>query len=94
MDGKLLVTGLKNACALAGIDAAARGIVFHSHRHYYAARMVDRMTADQIARITGHKSQAVFDEYADHITRENLEEAGAVGAEVFGNILQFHRKGA
>jgi integrase len=94
MDGKLLIKGLKNACALAGIDAAAREIVFHSHRHYYAARMVDVMTADQITRITGHKSRAVFDEYADHITRENLEEAGAAGAQVFGNILQFHRKGA
>ena len=94
MDGKLLIKGLKSACALAGIDAAARGIVFHSHRHYYAARMADIMTADQITRITGHKSRAVFDEYADHITRENLEEAGAVGAKVFGNIVQFHRKGA
>jgi integrase len=94
MDNKLLIEGLKNACSLAGIDAAARGIVFHSHRHYYAARMADRMTADQITRITGHKSRAVFEEYADHITRENLEEVGAVGAEVFGNILQFRKKGA
>ncbi|MDR1507770.1 MAG: tyrosine-type recombinase/integrase [Treponema sp.] len=90
---KSLVRGLKEACSLAGIDAAARGIVFHSHRHYYAARMTDRMTADQISRITGHKSLAVYEEYADHITNENLEEVGAVGAEVFRNVLQF-RKGA
>jgi integrase len=93
MDNKLLVKGLKAACSLAGIDAEARGIVFHSHRHYYAARMADRMTADQISRITGHKSRAVFEEYADHIITENLEEVGAVGAEVFKNVLQF-RKGA
>jgi integrase len=93
VDGKLLVEGLKGACSHAGIDAAACGIVFHSHRHYFAARMVDRMTADQITRITGHKSRAVFKEYADHIIDENLEEAGAVGAEVFKNVLQF-RKGA
>jgi integrase len=93
MDSKLLVEGLKDACSRAGIDAAARGIVFHSHRHYYAARMADKMSADQITRITGHKSQAVYEEYADHIINENLEEVGAVGAEVFKNILQF-RKGA
>jgi hypothetical protein len=35
----------------------------------------------------------VFEEYADHITAENLAEVGRVGAEVFGNILQY-RKGA
>jgi integrase len=93
MDNKILIGGLKEACSLAGIDAAARGIVFHSHRHYYAARMTDKMTADQITRITGHKSRAVFEEYADHLINENLEEVGAVGAEVFKNILQF-RKGA
>jgi hypothetical protein len=51
------------------------------------------MTADQVSRITGHKSRAIFDEYADHITEENLEEVGRVSAEVFGNVLQF-RKGA
>jgi integrase len=93
MDNKLLIKGLNSACSLAGIDAAARGIVFHSHRHYYAARMADKMTADQITRITGHKSRAVYEEYADHVINENLEEVGAVGAEVFKNVLQF-RKGA
>jgi integrase len=93
MDNKVLIRGLKEACSLAGIDASAGNIVFHSHRHYYAARMADKMTADQITRITGHKSRAVYEEYADHIIDENIEEVGAVGAEVFRNILKF-RKGA
>jgi integrase len=93
IDRSVLLDGLHDALAGIGIDAKARGIVFHSWRHYYAARMADRMTADQVSRITGHKSKAVFEEYADHITEENLEEVGRVGAEVFGNILQF-RKGA
>ncbi|MDR1249039.1 MAG: tyrosine-type recombinase/integrase [Treponema sp.] len=93
MDSKLLVKGLHAACSHAGIDATERGIVFHSHRHYYAARMVDRMTAEQVSRVTGHKSMAVFEEYADHVTKENLEEVRAAGAEVFKNVLQF-RKGA
>jgi hypothetical protein len=55
--------------------------------------MTDKMTADQISRITGHKSRAVYDEYADHIINENIEEAGNVAAKVFSNIVQF-RKGA
>jgi integrase len=94
MDNKILIKGLKEACSQAGIDAAARGIVFHSHRHYYAARMADRMTAEKVSRVTGHKSLAVYEEYADHVTNENLEEVRAVGAEVFKNVLQFRKGGA
>ena len=93
VDRSVLLDGLHDALAGIGIDAGERGIVFHSWRHYFAARMADVMTADQVSRITGHKSRAVFEEYADHITEENLEEVGRVGAEVFGNILSF-RKGA
>jgi integrase len=74
------------------IDTQARNIVFHSWRHYYAARMMDKMTAEQVTRITGHKSEAVFAEYADHIIAENLEQMGKAGAEVFGNIIQFSKK--
>ena len=91
VDRSVLLGGLHDALAGIGIDAGARGIVFHSWRHYYAARMADRMTADQVSRITGHKSRAVFEEYADHITEENLEEVGRVSAEVFGNILLFEK---
>lgn len=93
IDRNVLLDGLHDALAGIGIDAKGRGIVFHSWRHYYAARMADRMTADQVSRVTGHKSRAVYEEYADHVTEENLEEVGRVGAEVFGNILRF-KKGA
>jgi integrase len=93
VDRSVLLDGLHDTLAGIGIDAGSRRIVFHSWRHYYAARMADRMTADQVSRITGHKSRAVFEEYADHITEQNLEEVGRVGAEVFSNLLQF-RKGA
>jgi integrase len=93
LDQKILLDGLKGACKAAGIDAQARGIVFHSHRHFYAARMSDKMTADQITRITGHKSRAVFDGYADHVITENLEVMRQAAAQSFGNILQF-KKGA
>ena len=89
LDRSVLLDGLQEALAEIGIDAQERGIVFHSWRHYYAARMADRMTADQVSRVTGHKSRAVYEAYADHITAENLEEVGRVGAEVFGNLLQF-----
>jgi integrase len=95
MDNKFLIDGLKAACKAIEIDPVARNIVFHSWRHFYAARMVDKMTAEQVQRVTGHKSRAVFEEYADHVTEENLEAMGKAGAEVFGNILPFkNKKGA
>jgi integrase len=89
IDGKFLLAGLKDACTAAGIDADKRGIVFHSHRHFYAARMADDMTAEQVPRITGHKSLAVFEEYADHIEAKNLDAMRNVAARKFGNILKF-----
>jgi integrase len=92
MDGKLLLNGLAEACSLAGIDSRARNIVFHSWRHYYAARMADKLAAEKVARVTGHKSLAVYGEYADHATDENLEEGAAAGAEVFKNVLRFRRE--
>ena len=88
MDQKILAQSLKGACKIAGIDAAARGIVFHSHRHYYAARMSDTMSAEQVIRITGHKSRAIFDEYADHLIDENLAHMSKAAAETFGAIIR------
>jgi integrase len=93
VDRSVLLDGLQDALAAIGIDAKARGIVFHSWRHFYAARMTDCMDADKISRITGHRSRAIFDTYADHLDETNLEEVGRVAGEVFENVLSF-RKGA
>jgi integrase len=92
MKGLLLLNGLKTACEAAKINYVQRNIVFHSHRHYYAARMVDRMSAEQVRRITGHKSKAVFEDYADHVINENLEQMRAASVDVFGNILGVRKK--
>jgi integrase len=98
-ESDILLNGLHNAIETLNADLVKEGheseqinwkernIVFHSWRHYWAARMSDRMTAEQLSRITGHKSKAVFEEYADHITDKNIEEVGKVGREVFSNII-------
>lgn len=93
VDNKILLKGLRESCKIAGIDCKARGICFHSHRHYWSARMADRMEADKLRRVTGHRSKAMFDHYADHIINENLEEVGENCAVAFGNILQFKKAG-
>ncbi len=93
MDQKLLLHGLKEACGVSGVNAVERGIVFHSWRHLYAARMADRMDAKKIMRATGHATESVFDAYADHVLESDLAEVGKVAGEVFASIVAF-RKGA
>jgi hypothetical protein len=57
--------------------------------------MLDEAEAEEIMRTTGHKTKAVFDDYADHVEAENLEKMGKVAARVFANIVKFsERKGA
>ncbi|MDR2965208.1 MAG: hypothetical protein LBU88_05485 [Treponema sp.] len=90
-DGHFIYKGLKEAFIRYGIDYKARKICFHSWRHYYAARMTDVMTAEQVQRVTGHKSKAVFEAYADHVIDENIEVMGRAAAEVFGSIFQFKK---
>jgi integrase len=92
-EGDFLRWGLKAAMEAAGIDYKTRRISFHSHRHFYCARLADSMTAEEVARISGHKSKIMFEHYANHVTDENVAKMGAAGAEVFATILPF-RKGA
>jgi integrase len=92
VEGRLFLTGLKAVCASLNIDCANRHIDFHSFRHFYAARMADKMTPEQVARITGHKSIAVFEQYADHVTEENLKEMARAGSEVFGKVLKKEKR--
>jgi integrase len=77
-----------------GIVPGERKIDFHSFRHVYASRMADRMAADKVAKVTGHRSKAAAKIYQDHVTRRILTEAASEAAAEFGSVLQFVRKGA
>jgi integrase len=67
-------------------NGEARNIVFHGWRHFYAARMADIEAADKVSRITGHKSRAVFDAYAGHVTEAAIMDMGKAAA-VFAGVL-------
>ncbi|MDR2210268.1 MAG: tyrosine-type recombinase/integrase [Spirochaetaceae bacterium] len=77
-----------------GIVIEGRNIDFHSFRHIYAARMADRMAADKVAKVTGHRSKAAAKIYQEHVTKRIMTEAAFEAAEEFGKVLQFARKGA
>jgi integrase len=89
MDNKILLKGLREACATAGIPYKERGISYHSHRHFWSTVMAPHLKAEKLRQATGHKTQIFEQLYANHELAENLDEVWAVGAEVFGNILQF-----
>jgi integrase len=86
-DGVFMLAALHAELNAMGIDWRARNIVFHSWRHFYAARMADIEAADKVSRITGHKSRAVFDAYADHITETAIMDMGKAAAAVFAGVL-------
>jgi integrase len=68
-----------------------RAIVFHSWRHYYAARMADRLESRKVMLATGHANGAVFESYADHATAEVFEEVRAAATEAFGQLVPFRK---
>ena len=70
----------------------ARGVVFHSWRHYFAARMADQIESRKAMLATGHRGKAVFDAYADHSTEKIFGEVRAVATETFGRLLSFSGK--
>ena len=67
----------------------SRHVVFHSWRHYYAARMADRLESRKVMLATGHANEAVFRAYADHGTEEVFREVRTAAAEVFGKLIPF-----
>jgi integrase len=64
-----------------------RNVVFHSWRHFYAARMADKLEARKVMLATGHKTEAVFRGYADHVLESDLKEVAVTTGEVFGGLL-------
>lgn len=92
--GDLFRRGLELAIKAAGINISGRKIDVHSFRHYYASRMADKVTADKVARITGHKSRSMAEHYQSHVAEGVIAELGVEAGEVFSNILQFTKKRA
>ncbi|GHV11033.1 hypothetical protein FACS189491_01560 [Spirochaetia bacterium] len=64
-----------------------RCALLHSWRHFYAARMTDKLEARKVMLATGHKTEAVFKGYADHALETDLGEVAVTTGEVFGGLL-------
>jgi hypothetical protein len=51
------------------------------------ARMADKITARKVMLATGHKTEAVFAEYADHVLETDRLEVAVTTGEVFAGLL-------
>jgi integrase len=91
---KPILDGLQDMLRKIGIDYKKRNICFHSWRHFFCSRMTDILGSEKVAKVSGHLSESVFKKYADHIETKYSQDVGNAAAEVFGNILQFQKKGA
>ena len=65
----------------------SRRVVFHSWRHYCAARMADRLELRKVQSVTGHRSSAMAEHHADRAAEETFTEVRNVAAETFGTLL-------
>ncbi len=91
MTARPILDGLKAALGSIGIDHRGRAICFHSWRHYFSARMNDRIDAKKVMRATGHATLAVFEGYADHALESDLAEIREIASEIFANVIPFNR---
>ena len=64
-----------------------RRVVFHSWRHFYAAELAKRLKTRQVMASTGHKTEAVFWDYAGHILEGDMTELAQAQDRVFGKLL-------
>ena len=86
-------TALNRALTSIGIDESerrARGLCFHSHRHYFSKKMAS-VIDQRTMKLTGHKTAAVFEHYANHADELDFRKAARATSEVFGNILLFDK---
>ncbi|MDR2071917.1 MAG: tyrosine-type recombinase/integrase [Spirochaetaceae bacterium] len=64
-----------------------RNVVFHSWRHFFSKNLADNIEIRKVMLATGHKTEAVFRNYADHIYESDLKEVAAAADKVFQPIL-------
>lgn len=64
-----------------------RGISFHSWRHFYSARLTDRLDVRKVQLATGHRTQEMAEHYAAHRTNQIIEEVFTTSSDTFGPIL-------
>jgi integrase len=93
---EVMLSRLKYALDSIGInydEQSARGLTYHSWRHFYARKMVD-VLGERTAKLTGHATKEMLDHYSNHANEEDFQKAVEATAEVFGKVIPFNQEAA
>jgi len=69
----------------------ARCVVFHSWRHFYAARLADKIDIRRVQLATGHKSAVMAEHYAEHALDADFQAVSEAVGDAFSNIVPFRK---
>jgi len=69
----------------------SRGVVFHSWRHFYAARLADKIDIRRVQLATGHKSAVMAEHYAEHALDADFQAVSEAVGDAFSNIVPFRK---
>lgn len=88
----ILLEGLCSALKDIGITEEARQarhICFHLWRHYFTAHMNSIAESKQVQKATGHMTDLVFEDYADHEIASDMKVLSKTAKSVFKKVLDF-----
>lgn len=88
IDTDIFIDGLRKALRSVGIsEEACKSYTFHAWRHFYATFMADKLSAKLVQSQTGHKTKAMLEHYANHMTGEEIALIQAAQVDAFRGIL-------
>ena len=67
-------------------------VTFHSWRHFFTTFMADKVDERKLQLVTGHKTRAILEHYANHESEATLNELEKVASKLFLPILTDYKK--
>lgn len=88
IDTDIFIDGLRGALIKVGISKEeSQRYTFHAWRHFYATFMADKLSTKLVQSQTGHKTKAMLEHYANHMTSEEIALIQSAQVEAFRGIL-------
>jgi len=88
MEAEIFLRDLRAALVKTGMSReSAKAYTFHSHRHYFASYMRERVNEKLLQSQTGHKTLAMLEHYSDHRIAGDRQRIQQAQIESFGGLI-------
>lgn len=88
LDEKVLLKNLRYELMQIGFtEEEAKGITFHSWRHFYTSYMKGKVDNKLLRSQTGHKTEIMLEHYSDHTIDGDIEKIKNAQQEAFRDII-------